>query len=271
MECHGAKNIFLTLFKFPAESRTSLNNNVNRDGLRSKIVRPPANLLVFEGDCLDSQASELDTYLVNFLSPFSKTFWPNLVKFYFHTEIVIIIYVLQLATCDFYGDFLLLDPCDAPAVFDFLQGKHSGKENSVAHQGSSAPSKSRANVFTSPNARSAGTGRKSSAGKVLGGLDPTQENPDQSSTQETIPDDNHWSDPVEPSFADDVGMPHPDDIEDPVGDYSDDEDPWKPLNPHEPGNLKIRSYLRGTGSWIYLFCLVPCKAILMTYVLNCLY
>jgi len=209
-------DIFMGLDDVPAESRTSLNNNVNRDGLRSKIVRPPANLLVFEGDCLDSEASELDTYL--------------------------------LATCDFYGDFLLLDPCDAPAVFDFLQGKHSGKENSVAHQGSSAPSKSRANVFTSPNARSAGTGRKSSAGKVLGGLDPTQGNPDQSSTQETIPDDNHWSDPVEPSFADDVEMPHPDDIEDPVGDYSDDEDPWKPLNPHEPGNLKIRPYRRVKGS-----------------------
>ncbi|CAD6273143.1 unnamed protein product [Miscanthus lutarioriparius] len=214
-------DIFMGLDDVPAESRTSLDNNVNRDDLQRKIVRPPANLLVFEGDCLDSEASELDTYL--------------------------------LATCDFYGDFLLLDPCDAPAVFDFLQGKHSGKENSVAHQGSSAPSKSRANVFTSPNARSAGTGRKSAAGKVLGGLDPTQENPDQSSTQETTPDDNHWSDPVEPSFADDVEMPHPDDIEDPVGDYSDDEDPWKPLNPHEPGNLKIRPYRRVKGSpWVVI-------------------
>ncbi|XP_066400109.1 condensin-2 complex subunit H2-like isoform X2 [Miscanthus floridulus] len=209
-------DIFMGLDDVPVETRTSLDNNVNRDDLQRKIVRPPANLLVFEGDCLDSEASELDTYL--------------------------------LATCDFYGDFLLLDPCDAPAVFDFLQGKHSGKENSVAHQGSSAPSKSRANVFTSPNLRSAGTGRKSAAGKVLGGLDPTQENPDQSSTQETSPDDNHWSDPVQPSFADDVEMPHPDDIEDPVGDYSDDEDPWKPLNPHEPGNLKIRPYRRVKGS-----------------------
>ncbi|KAG0549580.1 hypothetical protein BDA96_01G267100 [Sorghum bicolor] len=209
-------DIFMGLDDVPAESRTTLDNNVNRDDLQRKVVRPPANLLVFEGDCLDSEASELDTYL--------------------------------LATCDFYGDFLLLDPCDAPAVFDFLQGKHSGKENSVAHQGSSAPSKSRANVFTSPNARSAGTGRKLSAGKVLAGLDPTQKNPDQSSTQETTPDDDHWSDPVESSFDDDVGMPHPADIEDPVGDYSDDEDPWKPLNPHEPGNLKIRPYRRVKGS-----------------------
>ncbi|EER97300.1 condensin-2 complex subunit H2 [Sorghum bicolor] len=208
-------DIFMGLDDVPVETRTSLDNNVNRDDLQRKNVRPPANLLVFEGDCLDSEASELDTYL--------------------------------LATCDFYGDFLLLDPCDAPAIFDFLQGKHSGKENSVAHPGSSAPSKSRANVFSSPNLRSAGTGRKSAAGKVLGGLDPTQENPDQS-TQGTSPDNNHWSDPVEPSFADDVEMPNPDYIEDPVGDYSDDEDPWKPLNPHEPGNLKIRPYRRVKGS-----------------------
>ncbi|ONM57753.1 Condensin-2 complex subunit H2 [Zea mays] len=207
-------DIFIGLDDVPVETRISLDNNVDRDDLQRKIVRPPANLLVFEGDCLDSEASELDSYL--------------------------------LATCDFYGDFLLLDPCDAPAVFDFLQGKHSGKENSVAHQGSAAPSKSQANIFTSPNARSVGTGRKSAPGKVLGGLDPTQEN--QSSTQETSPDNKHWSDPVEPSFADDVEMHPPDDIEDPVGDYSDDEDPWKPLNPHEPGNLKIRPYRRVKGS-----------------------
>jgi condensin-2 complex subunit H2 len=51
------------------ETRTSLDNNVDRDDLQRKIVRPPANLLVFEGDVLDSEASELDSYLVNFLSP----------------------------------------------------------------------------------------------------------------------------------------------------------------------------------------------------------
>jgi hypothetical protein len=44
----------------------------------------------------------------------------KLANFYLHTKIVIVIYVLQLSTCDFYGDFLLLYPCDAPAVFYFL-------------------------------------------------------------------------------------------------------------------------------------------------------
>ncbi|OEL16055.1 Condensin-2 complex subunit H2 [Dichanthelium oligosanthes] len=207
-------DVFMGLDDVPVEARTSLDNNVDRDDLQRKIVRPPANLLVFEGECLDSEASELDSYL--------------------------------LATCDFYGDFLLLDPCDAPAVFEFLQGKCSGKENSVAHQGSSAPSKSRPSVFTSPNGRSGGTGRNSALRKVQGDQDPTQENPGQSNPNKT-PDGNDWSDPVIPGDY----IPYPDDLEDPVDparEDSDDEDSWKPLNPHEHGNLKIRPYRRVKGS-----------------------
>ncbi|CAN6225711.1 unnamed protein product [Urochloa humidicola] len=199
-------DIFIGLDDVPVEARTSLDNNVDRDDLQRKNVRPPANLLVFEGDCLDSEASELDSYL--------------------------------LATCDFYGDFLLLDPCDAPAVFEFLQGKCSGKENNVAHQGSSAPSKNRPSVFTSPNVRSGGTGRKSALGKIQEDLDPTQESVDP--TQESL-------DPTQESPGDYI-PPEPDDLEDPVGEDSDDEDTWKPLNPYESGNLKIRLYRRVKGS-----------------------
>jgi condensin-2 complex subunit H2 len=95
-----------------------------------------------------------------------------LANFYFCTERVAVIYVLQLATCeDICSNFLLLDPRDAPAVFDFLQGKHSGKQNSVPRQGSSVPSKIQVNVFTTPNARSAGKDRQSAAREVLGGLE----------------------------------------------------------------------------------------------------
>jgi condensin-2 complex subunit H2 len=169
---------------------------------------------------------------------------------------------LQLATCDFYGDFLLLDPCDAPAVFEFLQGKCSGEENSVARQGSSAPSKSRPCAFTSPNGRSGGIGRKSALGKGQGDLDPTQENPSQSSANKT-PDNlnadyRDCSDPHDHGFPGEH-IPDPDDLEDhmdPVEEDSDDEDTWRPLNPHEPGNVKIRPYKRGIASccfWTYLF------------------
>lgn len=250
-------NILFSCLNLSVEARTSLDNNVDRDDLQRKIVRPPANLLVFEGDCLDSEASELDSYLVNFYIPLIAT--TNLAIIYFHTETVIVICAMQLATCDFYGDFLLLDPCDAPAVFEFLQGKFSDKENSVAHQGSSTPSKSRLNVFTSPNGRSGGTGRKSALGKLQGDLDPTQENPGQSNAEATPDnkntnlDDNYWSDPVDPVLPADY-LPDPDDLEDhvdPVADDSDDDDdPWKPLNPHEPGNIKIKPY-RGTENIFY--------------------
>ncbi|KAB8105621.1 hypothetical protein EE612_039584, partial [Oryza sativa] len=215
-------DVFSGLDDVPVEARTTLDNNIDRDDLLKKIVRPPANLLVFEGDCLDSDTSELELYL--------------------------------LATCGFFGDFLLLDPCDAPAVSDFLQGKKSAKEDIFAGRGSSARSKSRTNVFCSPNGRSGGTGRRPTPGKVQeGNPDQTQEsNPDQSQemnanqTQEHIDDlnvnDDHWSvHPADHDFPDN-DMPHPDDADAGcVDDSDDDDDPWRPLNPHEPGNLKIRT------------------------------
>ncbi|GJN11616.1 hypothetical protein PR202_ga29817 [Eleusine coracana subsp. coracana] len=210
-------DIFLGLNDVPVEAKITLDNNVDRDDLQRKVTRPPANLLVFEGDCLDSEASELDSYL--------------------------------LATCNFYGNFLLLDPCDAPAVFDFLQGKSSGKENSAAHQRSSVRSIRRTSAFTSPDGRSVGTGRRLNPEEGQGDPDPTQEkNPDQSQgineneTQQNISNfslgGNDWSyDDMPPS---DGAAECPDD-----GDDSDEEDPWRPLDPHEPGNLKIRPYRRG--------------------------
>ncbi|KQK15987.1 condensin-2 complex subunit H2 isoform X1 [Brachypodium distachyon] len=223
-------DMFVGLDDVPAETRTTLDNSLDRDDLRRKIVRPPANLLVFEGDGIDSEASELDSYL--------------------------------LATCGFYGDFLLLDPCDAPAVVDFLQGKKSGEEDILTHKGGLARSKSRNNIFTSPNGRSGGTGLRRTPGKVQeGNLDQTQEsNLDQS--QEINPDqtqgdacdfkvnDSNWSDhPVDHDFPD-ANMSQPDDADagcPDLGDDSDDEDPYKPLNPHDPGNLKIRPYRRVKG------------------------
>ncbi|XP_006658614.1 condensin-2 complex subunit H2 [Oryza brachyantha] len=224
-------DVFSGLDDVPVEARTTLDNNVDRDDLQRKIMRPPANLLVFEGDCLDSEASELDSYL--------------------------------LATCVFFGDFLLLDPCDAPAVSDFLGGKHSAKKDIFAGRGSSARSKSRSNVFVSPNGRSGGTGRRPIPGKVQeGNPEQTQEsNPDQSQemnatqTQESIDDlnvnDNHWSDhSVDHDFPDN-DKPHPEDADtgcpDAGNDSDSDDDPWRPLNPHEPGNLKIRPYRKVKG------------------------
>uniref|UniRef100_A0A453L2M6 Condensin-2 complex subunit H2 n=1 Tax=Aegilops tauschii subsp. strangulata TaxID=200361 RepID=A0A453L2M6_AEGTS len=206
-------DMFLGLDDVPAETRITLGNNLDRDELRRIIVRPPANLLVFEGDCVDSEASELDSYL--------------------------------LATCGFYGDFLLLDPCDAPAVFAFLQGKNVCKEDILSHGGGSAPSKRRNNVFTSPNARSGGTARRKTPGEVPRNA----VQPEIEKSQETNPGEspaNNWPDhrgdltpdlsPSQPEYVD-PGCPD-------LRDDSDDEDPYKSLDPHEPSNLKIKPYKR---------------------------
>lgn len=219
-------DIFMGLDDVPAESRTTLDNNLDLDDLRKKIVRPPANLLVFEGDCVDSEASELDSYL--------------------------------LATCGFYGDFLLLDPCDAPAVFDFLQGKKSGKEDILAHRGGSAPSKIRNNVFASPSVRSGGTARRRTPGKVQEDLDPTQDieldesqkNPDQSPPNILGSNVNYGSWSEHPVGTAGANMSEPDDVDPGCPDFSDDsddEDPYKSLDPHEPSNLKIKPYKRVRG------------------------
>ncbi|KAM3385273.1 hypothetical protein ACQJBY_009285 [Aegilops geniculata] len=206
-------DMFMGLDDVPAETRTTLDNNLDQDDLRRKIVRPPANLLVFEGDCVDSEASELDSYL--------------------------------LATCGFYGDFLLLDPCDAPAVFEFLQGKKSCKEDILAHR--RTPGKARNSVFTSPNVRSGGTARRRTPGKARDeNIDPTQDSEQSHEMIADLSQEDSW-----PHHAVDhnspIIMPPPDD-EDPgcpdLGDDSDDEDPYKSLDPHEPSNLKIKPYKR---------------------------
>nr|BAK00781.1 predicted protein [Hordeum vulgare subsp. vulgare] len=206
-------DICMGLDDVPGETRTTLDNNLDRDDLHRKIVRPPANLMVFEGDCVDSEASELDSYL--------------------------------LATCGLYGDIRLLDPCDAPAVSEFLQGKKTSKEDILAHRRS--PGKARNNVFTSPNVKSGGTARRRTPGKARDeNIDPTQ---DSEQFREMIADhsqEDRWpDDPVDHNSP--IIMPPPDD-EDPgcpdLGDDSDDEDPYKSLDPHEPSNLKIKPYKR---------------------------
>jgi condensin-2 complex subunit H2 len=168
---------------------------------------------------------------------------------------------LQLATCGFYGDFLLLDPRDAPAVLDFLQGKESGKEDIPAYRGGSAPSKTRNNVFASPNVRSGGTARRRTPGKgpIPGEVPTPGKVPEIAGhSHDNILDPNvnpgDWSGhpfdhPFEPDIPgpsmsqhddEDTGCPDPDS-------GSDDEDPYELLDPHEPSNLKIKPYKRGIG------------------------
>ncbi|XP_017702185.2 condensin-2 complex subunit H2 isoform X2 [Phoenix dactylifera] len=211
--------IFLGLDDVPVEAKNCLDGGLDKDDTSKHVPKPPANLLVLEGDCLDTSgdASELESYL--------------------------------LATCDCFSDFLLLDPCDAGAVYDFLKTNAAGKENIALHRGSSIRSKTRHNILTSPTGRFGATAHKSSIGKNQGvNLNPTMEN----NHAFEINNDNHRSGPH-------VDTDHPDDdmchVEKPnlgfsdVMDDSDDnnDDPWKPLNPHEPGNLKVKPFRKIKG------------------------
>ncbi|KAL2464159.1 Condensin-2 complex subunit H2 [Forsythia ovata] len=203
---------FWVLDDIPVEAKISLDSATCRENPLSHFVRAPANLVVLEGDCFDAGGDdgELESY--------------------------------QLATNDLYRDFILLDSCDAVAVDDFLNGGcKAGKGQTNVYRGSSLTSKGRKS-FRSPIRQSGGTGNKLSVGKNLDNnfarspfVNPVNEsnyyNVGSSPPGHDFPDDNN----DESGMGD--GYPEPGDL-----DESDDDDPWKPLNPHEPGNLKVKPY-----------------------------
>lgn len=149
---------------------------------------------------------------------------------------------MQLATCDLYRDFILLDSCDAVAVDNFLDSK-GGKGPSDAFRASSVTSKGRKS-FQSPSRQSGGIAHKSSA-KKKNDANPFQ-SPRVDQRFETN-DCNLGRSPPACEFVDHDdgfgmgdGYSEPEDFND-----TDEDDPWKPLNPHEPGNLKVKPYKKG--------------------------
>ncbi|KAL4272899.1 hypothetical protein GQ457_13G024510 [Hibiscus cannabinus] len=197
----------------PVEAKISLDSSSNKDNLVNHFVKPPANLVVLEGDCLDTSGdgSELESYL--------------------------------LATIDLYQDFILLDPYDSVAVDDYLKGNDAGKDERGTNKGSS-----RRKTFQSPTWRSGGSAHKSSHRK---NKDTNVNQTPRVDCDFGVNDRNMGSDP---SAADDFGNVdhgfHTDDRHSEPGDLddSDDDDPWKPLNPHEPGNLKVRPFRKVKAS-----------------------
>ncbi|GFZ09057.1 hypothetical protein Acr_20g0008650 [Actinidia rufa] len=196
----------------PVEAKNSLDSSTCKDAKLNQFVRPPANLVVLEGDCLDTtgDGSELESYL--------------------------------LATSDLYRDFILLDPCDAWAVDSYLKDDKAGKWKNGTCRDSSVASKSRKS-FQSPINRSGGATRKSSAGKNKdANLNryPTVDHGFEFSGGNIGPDRPSWSVPDNNihEFEMDDGYSEPGDLDD----SDDEEDPWKPLNPHEPGNLRVKPF-----------------------------
>ncbi|KZV29363.1 hypothetical protein F511_15895 [Dorcoceras hygrometricum] len=196
---------FWGLDDIPVEAKNLLDCSFSRDVPPSHFVRPPANLVVLEGDCLDGvgDGGELEAYL--------------------------------LATNDLYRDFILLDYCDAVTVDNFLNCK-SDKGFSNIYRGSSLTSKGRKS-FLSPSRRSGGTGQKLSVGKKPEAYFAQRtcddhgfhSNDDQmGSTSYHFPDD----DGIRDSFSEPGGL----------SDSDNEVDPWKHLDPHESGTLVVKPY-----------------------------
>ncbi|PKI48571.1 hypothetical protein CRG98_031036 [Punica granatum] len=192
------------------DAKNSLDSSTDKDIPSNHLVRPPANLVVLEGDRLDASgdSGELESYL--------------------------------LATHDLFEDFILLDSGDAVAVNDFLK---DGKVQNGGQRASSARK-----TFQSPRSRSGAAGSRSSAGKSHG-VD-MNKSPDagfntQVNNFDAAPDPPAFDDFAngEFSFNMDNGYAEPRDD----SDDDDNHDPWKPLNPHESGNLKVKPYKKVKG------------------------
>ncbi|KAH9618722.1 hypothetical protein KSS87_005474 [Heliosperma pusillum] len=210
---HDEDDQFWVSDDIPVEEKNCLDNVISKDTFLDHFVKPPANLVVLEGDCLDSSGDggELESYL--------------------------------LATNDLYRDFILLDPCDATAVDEFLKDEKSSDIQYGGYRGSSLTAKAHKS-FLSPFRRSGGTAHKSSAKKGrehFGQASPfgaTKENPNNDfgpgPSNFTSPDNGNYG------FETDDHHSHHEDFDD--SGMDDDDDPWKPLNPHEVGNLKVKPF-----------------------------
>ncbi|XP_031485237.1 condensin-2 complex subunit H2 [Nymphaea colorata] len=203
---------FLSLDDVPVEANIDLDDDLGSDNPSfNRPVKPPASLLVLEGECLDatSDMGELSSY--------------------------------QIATSSLHRDFLLLDPCDSEAIDNFLKANVCSNLQMSTQKGSSARSKSRRSFLQSPIRH--GSAQKSGLGK---GRDLEMNGVARDSCN--FEEDNDIG--PAPNFCHDF----PDDTahagEDMGGGFSEledlDDDPWVPLNPHEPGTLKVKPFKKAS-------------------------
>ncbi|KAF4355639.1 hypothetical protein F8388_013056 [Cannabis sativa] len=200
-------DLFWGLDDIPVEAKTCLDAQHDNDSSSNHFVKPPANLVVIEGDCLDNTGDgELESYL--------------------------------LATSDLYRGFILLDPCDAVSVHEYLNGDKTGRGLNSAFKGSS-----RRKSFLSPTKCSGGASHKSSVRK---GQNVNANRSPLVGCSFELNNSNDVPDPPCPSMFNDGndGFDMDDRYSEPrdFDDSEEDDDPWKPLNPHELGNLKVKPF-----------------------------
>lgn len=169
---------------------------------------------------------------------------------------------LQLATNDLYRDFILLDPCDAVAVDSFLKGDKDSKGLNGDYKSGSLNSKS-CKSFQSPSRRSGGTAHRSHGKSNLNepwvdcsfAANEGKIGPEPPAFDIAENNDGH---------TDHAGLDNSDDDDD----DDDNDDPWKPLNPHEAGNLKVKPFKKGCQRFCFCcqfflnLCCYACKFLL---------
>ncbi|XP_020599217.1 condensin-2 complex subunit H2, partial [Phalaenopsis equestris] len=209
---HEEDDAFLGLNDVPVDAKNCRDDE--KIEISNNFIKAPTNLLVLEGDCFDTsgETNELDSYL--------------------------------LATSDFYGDFLLLDPCDAEGINNFLQKNPFDKENAATYKSPSSQPETNENVSPAPVGRSGGSIKASLRKNPMFNVIETQEDGhtfETDSVNEFSEPRSYQTHPKNPYNAEKAHFRNADAQDDP----DEDEDPWKPLNPHEPGNLKVKPFKKG--------------------------
>ena len=124
----------------------------------------------------------------------------------------------------------MLDPCDAEAVYDFKRDNSKVKDRSAARRSSVLRMNTQSSIQASFVEKSGDRGQKTPSMKQNATFD---NNPSFGMDM-----DDPSSCPGSPEFE------FPDINDNDNDDDDDDGDPWKPLNPHEAGNLRIRPFKR---------------------------
>lgn len=217
---------FLNLDDVQEETNIDIDDEGHEATLTS-AAKPPASLLVLEGETVDigGDGGELAAY--------------------------------QIATSSLHRDFLLLDPCDADAVDKYLNVNKvaaNGTPNHLSNSARRRTPRTPKNGFSTPGKR-AGSVQKSVLSK---GPQSAIKHPEFNEVGCSQGASDIWEKTAAGTYEDHCGQDLGNDKnlgfdEDTFGghasvedDFEDDEDdPWQPLNPHEPGDLPVKPYRRG--------------------------
>lgn len=164
---------------------------------------------------------------------------------------------MQLATNDLYQDFILLNPCDAEAVDSFLKGDKDCKGVNGDYKSTLLNSNNRKS-FQSPSRRSGGTAHRSH-GKSS--INEPWVDCSFAANDCTIGREPHAFNITESNdgYPDHAGLDDSDDSD-------ENDDPWKPLNPHEAGSLKVKPFKKGGQDFM---CSFPHRIFVVVHVIFC--